>query len=79
MKQKVVYIFFILFTVCVLPKIGFAQQIEEFEVDRKGPEDEEEEPEEEKPDIKPYIGKWKISENGVFLYSTKIDTILDTY
>lgn len=77
MKLKTKFILIVLSLIWFVPYIGFTQAIEEFEVDRQGPQ--EEEPEIEAIEIKPYVGKWKISENGAFQDSTEIDTLLDYF
>ena len=38
-----------------------------------------EEEEEPKPDIKPYISTWNVSDYGAFQDSTKLDTLMDNY
>ncbi|HSH20877.1 MAG TPA: putative porin [Draconibacterium sp.] len=77
MKLRTKFILIILFLTSIVPYIGYTQAFEEFEVDRRGPEEENEKI--KIIEIKPYIGKWTISEYGAFQDSTKLDTLLDNY
>ncbi len=75
MKLQVKIILIILLHALLVNYAGYAQQFEEFEVDREGAGKETR----NKPVINPYIGSWQISEFGAFQDSTRLDTIIDHY
>lgn len=75
MKLKVKFILIVVLLALFIPYAGHSQIYEEFEVDKKGAE-------EEKPKIsviEPSVGIWHISEYGAFQDSLKLDTLLDSY